>query len=121
MNNAPKSNRSLLKSHPLQQLAKRALGALLVLGLTACAGELASTEVPGQGAVVPAVSNFTGDYINGQPLYRLPSVTVTASRSTEMAKMAAEEKRQDAEMRSSMATTALTPGLATIVLSVRRD
>ncbi len=34
---------------------------------------------------VPAVGAATGDYENGLPVYRLPAVTVTASRRAELA------------------------------------
>ena len=33
----------------------------------------------------------TGEFANGVPVYRLPSITVTASQSAELAKMAQEE------------------------------
>ena len=39
----------------------------------------------------PLVGTFTGEFDNGAPVYRLPSITVTASRSAELAKMAQEE------------------------------
>jgi hypothetical protein len=38
------------------------------------------------------VGTPTGEFDHGVPVYRLPSVTVTASRSAEMARMAREEQ-----------------------------
>lgn len=62
----------------------------------------AATLSPARSALMPAnaarsatpaatVGAATGDYENGLPVYRLPAVTVTASRSAELAKMAQEE------------------------------
>ena len=42
-------------------------------------------------APVPLVGTFTGEFDNGAPVYRLPSIVVTASRNAEPAKMAQEE------------------------------
>ena len=43
-------------------------------------------------APVPIVGTFTGEFDNGVPVYRFPTITVTASRSAELAKMAREEQ-----------------------------
>ena len=43
-------------------------------------------------AQVPIVGTFTGEFDNGVPVYRFPTITVTASRSAELAKMAREEQ-----------------------------
>ena len=43
-------------------------------------------------APVPMVGTFTGEFDNDVPVYRLPTITVTASRSAELAKMAREEQ-----------------------------
>ena len=43
-------------------------------------------------APVPLVGTFTGEFDNGTPVYRLPPIAVTASRSAELAKMAQEEQ-----------------------------
>jgi len=41
---------------------------------------------------VPMVGTLTGEFENGIPVYRLPAITVTASRSVELARMAREEQ-----------------------------
>ena len=41
-------------------------------------------------APAPMVGTPTGEFDNGVPVYRLPAVTVTTSRSAEMARMAQE-------------------------------
>lgn len=41
----------------------------------------------------------TGEYVNGAPVYRLPNVNVTVSRSAELAKIAREEALASAASR----------------------
>lgn len=43
-------------------------------------------------AQAPLVGTFTGEFENGVPVYRLPSISVTVSRSAELARMAQEEQ-----------------------------
>jgi anti-sigma-K factor RskA len=43
-------------------------------------------------AQVPIVGTFTGEFDNGVPVYRLPPITMTASRSAELAKIAREDQ-----------------------------
>jgi hypothetical protein len=43
-------------------------------------------------APVPMVGTFTGEFDNDVRVYRFPTITVTASRSAELAKMAREER-----------------------------
>ena len=42
--------------------------------------------------LAPMAGTFTGEYENGVPVYRLPTVSVAVSRSAELAKMAREEQ-----------------------------
>jgi hypothetical protein len=35
-------------------------------------------------ALAPLVGTFTGEFDNGVPVYRLPSITITTSRSAEL-------------------------------------
>ena len=41
-------------------------------------------------AAAPVVGVPTGEFVNGVAVHRLPSITVTASRSEELARMAGE-------------------------------
>jgi hypothetical protein len=43
-------------------------------------------------APAPMVGTFTGEFDNDVPVYRFPAITVTASRSAELAKMAREKQ-----------------------------
>ena len=40
----------------------------------------------------PTAGVFTGEFDHGVPVYRLPSVTITTTRSAELARMAQEEQ-----------------------------
>jgi hypothetical protein len=40
----------------------------------------------------PMVGTFTGEFDRGVPVYRLPPVTITTTRSAELARMAQEEQ-----------------------------
>ena len=67
-----------------------AAAALAVLAVFAIA---AAHTIPSEpaSAPTPMVGVATGEYQNGVPVYRLPPVTVTVSRSAELAKMARED------------------------------
>jgi hypothetical protein len=51
------------------------------------AAPVAKATVP-----APMVGVATGEFDHGAPVYRLPSVAVTTSRSVELARMAQEDK-----------------------------
>ena len=44
-------------------------------------------------SAAPIVGVPTGEFVNGVAVHRLPSITVTASRSEELARIAREERR----------------------------
>jgi len=52
--------------------------------------------LPAVGKLVPATPSaagtFTGQYENGIPIYRLPPVSITVDRKTEMAKIEREDR-----------------------------
>jgi hypothetical protein len=52
--------------------ARLGIAAFVVLGLAACA----SAPMAGR----PYVGVFTGEFVNGLPLYRLPTIEVVGSR-----------------------------------------
>ncbi len=56
-----------------------AVVALVIVGLAGCATEL--TPSPGNSAA-PYVGVFTGEYVDGKPLYRLPTIEVVGLRSS---------------------------------------
>lgn len=71
-----------------------ALSATLTL---ASAAEIdASKASPTMTSQAPIVAIATGEYVDGVPVYRLPPITVTASRRAELAKI--EQERATADL-----------------------
>jgi hypothetical protein len=58
-----------------------AVAALVLGGLAACASDPALTNHPPSDAA-PYVGAFTGEFVDGKPLYRLPSIEIVGSRSS---------------------------------------
>ena len=59
-----------------------AIATLLVLGLTGCATELSGRLSSSASEDTPYVGVFTGEYVDGRPLYRFPTIHVVGSRSS---------------------------------------
>jgi energy-converting hydrogenase Eha subunit F len=64
---------------------------LLVSGLVAAARHSPQTVYPAPVAPKAVVGVPTGEFDLGRPVYRLPTVEVTVSRSEELARIAREE------------------------------
>ena len=54
--------------------------ALLIVGLAGCASQLTLNRPPADAA--PYVGVFTGEFVDGKPLYRFPTIEVVGSRSS---------------------------------------
>jgi len=57
-----------------------ALASALVLGLAGCAAELGLKPSSSPLEAAPYVGVFTGEYVDGLPLYRFPPILVIGSR-----------------------------------------
>jgi len=57
-----------------------AVGALLVLALSGCATEPSGAANEVHRGAAPYVGVFTGEYLDGKPLYRFPAIEVVGSR-----------------------------------------
>jgi hypothetical protein len=57
-----------------------AVATVLVLGLGGCAAELGSKPGSSAPEAAPYVGVFTGEFVDGKPLYRLPPIYVVGSR-----------------------------------------
>ena len=55
---------------------------LLVLGLAGCAAELRGRLGSSADEGMSYVGVFTGEYVDGKPLYRFPSIIVVGSRNS---------------------------------------
>jgi len=56
--------------------------ALLIVGLAGCASELTPRPSPPPADAAPYVGVFTGEFVDGKPLYRFPTIEVVVSRSS---------------------------------------
>jgi hypothetical protein len=55
---------------------------LLAIGLAGCAAELRGRPDNSADDGTPYVGVFTGEYVDGKPLYRLPPIHVVGSRKS---------------------------------------
>ena len=60
--------------------ARHAIVVSLVVGLAGCASELTPGPIHPSTEVAP-VAVFTGEFVDGKPLYRLPRMEVVGYRS----------------------------------------
>jgi hypothetical protein len=59
-----------------------AVATAVLLGLAGCAAELGSKPSSSALEAAPYVGVFTGEFVEGQPLYRFPPILVIGSRSS---------------------------------------
>ncbi len=68
--------------HGIDRRTASATVALLIVGLAGCASELRLTPNRAPADAVPYVGVFTGEFVDGKPLYRFPTIEVVGSRSS---------------------------------------
>jgi hypothetical protein len=66
----------------LQRRLCGAVGAFLIVGLAGCASELTPRPNRPAADAAPYVGVFTGELVDGKPLYRFPTIEVVGSRSS---------------------------------------
>lgn len=59
-----------------------AVAIAFVMGLAGCAAELGPKPSSSPLEAAPYVGVFTGEFVDGKPLYRFPSILVIGSRSS---------------------------------------
>jgi hypothetical protein len=69
--------RNLQREYRTYLPAGFAMVALLIVALAGCASE--PSRVPAEAAAYVGV--FTGEFVDGKPLYRFPTIEVVGSRS----------------------------------------
>lgn len=62
--------------------APLAVAALLIVGLTGCATEPTPRTGSPATEAMPYAGVFTGEFVDGKPLYRLPTIEVVGARSS---------------------------------------
>ena len=74
--------RNLQVEHRTHARIAFAAGALLIVGLAGCASE--PTPMPNRlpADAAPYVGVFSGEFVDGKPLYRFPTIEVVGSRSS---------------------------------------
>ena len=73
--------RSLLVEHMTRERMVLAALALLIIGIAGCASNLTSKSSLPPANAVPYVGVFTGEFVDGMPLYRFPAIEIVGSRS----------------------------------------
>jgi hypothetical protein len=71
--------------------AKTVRRIVIALVVSAIAGTATVGAVRHASLSAPAIGVATGEHVNGVPVYRLPTVNVTVSRSAALAEMAKED------------------------------
>ncbi len=74
--------RNLHIEHRTHTRTAFAAGALLIVGLAGCASELTRNPNHPPADTAPYVGMFTGEFVDGKPLYRFPPIEVVGSRSS---------------------------------------
>lgn len=73
--------RDLQDRHRIDARASLFTVALLIAGLAGCASELMPRRNGPSADAAPYVGVFTGEFVDGRPLYRFPTIEVVGSRS----------------------------------------
>ena len=74
--------RNLQVEHRTYARNALAAGTLLIVGLAGCASELTPRPNRPPANAARYVGVFTGEFVDGKPLYRLPTIHVVGSRSS---------------------------------------
>lgn len=72
--------RSLLGGGGIRAAAACAVAAFVGAGLTGCASNFATGQSRGTADHASYVGVFTGEFVDGRPLYRFPTIEVVGSR-----------------------------------------
>jgi hypothetical protein len=74
--------RNLQVEHRTDARTALAMVAFLMVGLSGCASQLAPRPNRPPADDAPYVGVFTGEFVDGKPLYRFPTIEVVGSRSS---------------------------------------
>ena len=84
-------------------LAAFAMALAVLAGSAVVGGSQSANKVATTASPQPVSGAFTGTYVNGAPLYRLPTISVSASRVAEIATIGQEDLRAQATARAGSA------------------
>ena len=74
--------RNLYVEHRTDARRTLAAVALLIVGFAGCASELAPRQDGPPASAAPYVGVFTGEFVDGKPLYRFPAIEVVGSQGS---------------------------------------
>ncbi len=74
--------RNLLIKYMTRKRMALAVSALLIIGLAGCASDLTPKASLPPANAAPYVGVFTGEFVDGKPLYRFPAIEIVGSRSS---------------------------------------
>jgi hypothetical protein len=74
--------RNLNVEHGIDAPTALATVVLLIVGLAGCASELTPRPDRPPAEAAPYVGVFTGEFVDGRPVYRFPTIEVVGSRSS---------------------------------------
>jgi len=77
---------------PVRVLNALLAAVVLAIAMPAIGGESGTPAMGNVTAQEPMVGQFTGKFVNGIPVYRLPSIRVSACRTAELARIEREER-----------------------------
>lgn len=81
-------------------LAAFAIALASLAGSALVGGPQPVNTVAATASLQPVTAAFTGTYANGTPVYRMPAISVAASRAVEMARIEQEDLRAQADARA---------------------
>lgn len=85
-------------------LAAFAIALVVLAGSAVVVGPQSVNEVAATASPQPVSGAFTGTYVNGAPVYRMPTISVSASRAVEMTRIEQEDLRAQANARAGSAS-----------------
>jgi hypothetical protein len=85
-------------------LAAFAIALVVLAGSAVVVGPQSVNEVAATASPRPVSGAFTGTYVNGAPVYRMPTISVSASRAVEMTRIEQEDLRAQANARAGSAS-----------------
>ena len=85
-------------------LAAFAIALAVLAGSAVVGGPQSANKVAATASPQPVSGAFSGTFVNGAPVYRMPTISVSASRAVEMARIEQEDLRVQANARAGSAS-----------------
>ncbi len=107
------SHRDACRPGGLCWAAVLATAALVAVAAPVSACDKSATRVASTSAETRSAASFTGEFVNGAPVYRLPAITVVGRRQADVAKTQRNDGSQrNSRLRASAGAAAQAPGVS---------